>query len=211
MKTTFKYGVATALTMILLFGTSSCRKGEEDPFFSIIPRGKRIGQEWFVNSGEIHSTTVIGNNTSQSISVYSRSSVEIHQGGQVDLWTGSYIWHLNDEKDQFIEHRQEYRNANDQNIQIRSFYQGEWEWMKKGDEFKNKERIEATYALRNFSSPFGFQEFTSLHKVEYEIYELRKDQMQIKFTEIEERNDSTTITHEGHLTLYSVKAHGLPN
>lgn len=149
---------------------AACKKGENDPSFSLRTRKARACDEWNLKEGYLTAKVVDINNQSSSIT-YSLSGTE-YSVGIIGKGTavGAFEIELNMQNDNSFVCKQ----LIDQDLEIT---RGDWQFMKKQGEFKNKERIlfktDNKYPTSNNLLSFSKASFSFVYAAE----QLSKDTM----------------------------------
>lgn len=142
MKKTFTFVIGT---LIILAGSFSCKKGENDPFLSLSSRKARVVGDWIVTHEDVTSTDISSNGTTVNVtSVYEndtliRSTVtKMGNATTTQNDTIGYSYTLSIYKDGT--YTQQVVNANQLDIVT---IKGTWIFVKKSkiNNLKNKEAI----------------------------------------------------------------------
>lgn len=149
---------------------AGCKKGENDPSFTIQTRTARASSEWKMKEGLLTAKIIDINNQSASIT-YSLSGKE-YSVGIIGRGTavGPFEIQLTLENDNSFLCKQ----VIDQDLEITK---GTWQFMKKQGKYKNKERMLFKTA-NNVATSNNFLSFSKAgFSFVYAISELRKDRM----------------------------------
>ena len=158
------------LSICICCSLASCKKGENDPSFTLQTRTARASSEWKMKEGLLTAKIVDINNQTASIT-YSLSGKE-YSVGIIGKGTavGPFEIQLTLEKDNSFLCKQ----LIDQNMEVTK---GNWQFMKKQGEYKNKERMLFKTA-NNVATSNSFLSFSKAgFSFVYAITELSKDRM----------------------------------
>ena len=158
------------LSICICCSLTSCKKGEDDPSFTLQTRTARASSEWKMKEGLLTAKIVDINNQTASIT-YSLSGKE-YSVGIIGKGTavGPFEIQLTLEKDNSFLCKQ----LIDQNLEVTK---GNWQFMKKQGEYKNKERMLFKTA-NNVATSNSFLSFSKAgFSFVYAISELSKDRM----------------------------------
>ncbi len=122
---------------VILLTVSSCRKGEDDPLFSIHSRKARLTKEWVIKQGN-YTTTYIDGDFSNSLD-YEITEDSITYDASYGYMTMAYSEYITFNDETFtIKSEQDYFGLGIMTIT----YSGKWSFMSSGNEYANKERVE---------------------------------------------------------------------
>ncbi len=129
--------ILSALIILIL---GSCRKGEDDPFFSLLSRTNRIEGIWKLEQGNMNiSMTVDETVSNASFSMTEDSMTTITQN---QTSTEQYIENIEFKKDgSFSLSTSQFY---DYGYVLESSLNGTWEFLDNDGDYKNKERIKLT-------------------------------------------------------------------
>lgn len=158
MKTTIKLS-ALVLAAAFVFGGTSCKKGEDDPFLSVKSRKSRLTGQWKMTSMTWTDKTTQGGSTDTEtwVSTDGETLIYTESDGTVSEWSVQDISYMFD-KDNSYENMMNVTMTKYDGVDIPASaqapttetYKGSWSWLgkDKNGEYKNKERI----ALRQTES-----------------------------------------------------------
>ena len=168
------------LSALLIFTAGSCRKGDDDPFFSFISRQNRAEGTWILKQGNSEASISQNGTTSSAAYIMTEDSITTTMQGQT--FTQQYTEYI-----EFIEDgtyslstSQEYGPG----YSAQSVITGTWEFMEKSDGYKNKERIELIPDTQiQTIGPNSTELDLSVYNYNYVLYisRLSKDELELDF------------------------------
>jgi len=152
----------------IVLSTTSCKKGEEDPFLSLKSRNSRLKGEWVLKSGEIVYTNPSGSNTT----TYDGANKTV--SGLVP-YTEAYTESMTFEKDGIFS-----------GITIEDgetiTYEGTWAWLNKNKENETKNKEILTLCFTKYVEDGDTETYTGV-EVDYtlQLQKLSSKEMIIKY------------------------------
>lgn len=122
---------------VILLTVSSCRKGEDDPFFSLHTRKARLTNEWILIEGSQTSTQTIGESSLTFDYVITEDSISYFDGYENQTKAYSETLTFNKDETFCIKSEQEYFETNI----FTTTHAGQWSFMSSDGDYKNKERV----------------------------------------------------------------------
>lgn len=174
-------------SIVTLFVTSACKKGPNDPAFSLRTRKARVVGEWQIKTGtSTFSTTDSQNNTTSDRFTYSGNTYDYAGtdiNGQSFIGTGKYFFKMNFDKEGNVKITETYDN-------FTSIINGTWNFNGGIGNNNSKEQIiiHVTYA----SYPVGATKYSGNQTdLTYTLTELRNKKMSLYQTYKEESSDNS--------------------
>ena len=198
-----------AIYLLILVSILGCRKGDEDPIVSFRSRENRLIGEWLVVGGEVNGEIkqqLYDNDYSYSFTAtYSKDDVRyVYNSVTLDIEpnTQKGYTEFEFEEDGDFSRKSSYAYEFDSfnTINIMTVSDGEWKFMSKNSEYKNKERVEVelewqtvNYGSDSYQNPLN-------QEIEYRIIELSKNQLKMEY-EMNSYNDGVLLNEEGFLVF----------
>lgn len=125
------------LILTILISNTNCRKGEDDPFFSIHTRKARLTNEWVLIEGSQTSTQTIGQSSLTFDYVITEDSISYFDGYENQTKAYSETLTFNKDETFSIKSEQEYFETNI----FTTTHAGQWSFISSDGDYKNKERV----------------------------------------------------------------------
>lgn len=199
---TMKRNLILMMVLVGIMGVlPGCKKGEEDPFISLLSRKGRICGDWVMNEG----TTEYGTPVVEEIDYYSEGNKLTIQANQGNI-SGNYTWKFEINKDG------SYRIYQRIDLPYNSPYTvdetGYWYFLSRNSNSgkKNKECIAFQPAIKEVD--LIVYEYTASDPTIYEIVRLSNKQIKLKGVRTYKKTDDVSVTeinYEETLTLVPKK------
>jgi hypothetical protein len=165
------------LLLLLLFTVPGCKKGEDDPSFTLVTRKSRMTGEWKLQSGELKIVELYPDSaTAEARYKFDAGSFVCDVGGIGAHFEGSSFLNLSVAKDGTF-------RLNQTTGSDMIDFTGTWDFENGNGERKNKESIVMTIKEGDGTS-YLFSFFNkSVTQFSYHIRELRKNKMVLTTTE----------------------------
>lgn len=194
------------LSAIILFSSSyiGCKKGEEDPFLSLIPRRLRVEGNWKVTRYETTEefTSSFGEGTDKEF--FDGTNVAYSTNGMVSN-TSTLLLTFNFNKDgTYTMHRNEVQSGSPDAMITDE--EGKWDFLSGVGETKNKENLvliktKLTIKLSNVINVTSYNTMTGTGQT-YQVVSLKKDKMEMKWVDYTKHRESgSEDNHFGSMTL----------
>ena len=188
----FKYLVFTA---IILLTVSSCRKGDDDPFFSLLSRKARLINEWILIEGTQTTTLIAGQNSITFDYTITEDSISHFDG--YENQTFAYTERMTFKRDEtfsLVTEQDYYGYGN-----MKVTYEGYWTFMNSVDDYEKKERVQLT--IESMKTEFNGQSSTVMYDQEdisYILFITRLSNNELNFNfDFTIQNETTNIETSG--------------
>jgi hypothetical protein len=166
--------ICTAVLLVVIM--QACKKGADDPAFTFASRSARMEGSWKFSSGQVTlKINRASGQTGENTYIFTDAGYKITIGG-IGTYEGPHFLKLTMSKDGrcVLEERID-------SVTLKA--NGSWDFLGKGDDFKNKERVVFTLesAVGNSIVDLFFNKMQSTFV--YGIRELRKDRLVLETKE----------------------------